>query len=233
MKKIISVMLGILISSAIYCQNECKVLLPELAGQYRGGCKKGLADGEGSAKGTDTYQGSFKKGLPHGFGVYSYADGSVYVGNYKKGSKDGYGMLNSINERGDTILSYGLWYVDSLIIPDEAKGLFNVKLNKGVQLIDPKVTMSNIQKDQVWIEFYDGGIIDRSVIVDLVNVSSGKVMDTEDRALNTLIAIDEITEFPFTIDIRYQIQKDQVHMEDCRVILTLFVPGLWEIKFHH
>lgn len=42
-------------------QSECKVLLPALSGSYEGGCRKGLADGDGVAIGTDTYKGSFKK----------------------------------------------------------------------------------------------------------------------------------------------------------------------------
>lgn len=39
----------------------CRVLLPEIADYYEGGCKKGLADGIGKAQGTDQYEGSFKK----------------------------------------------------------------------------------------------------------------------------------------------------------------------------
>ena len=43
-------------------QAQCKVLLEAVSGEYEGGCKKGKADGKGIAKGTDSYEGEFKKG---------------------------------------------------------------------------------------------------------------------------------------------------------------------------
>ncbi|MDZ7635813.1 MAG: hypothetical protein U5L72_15815 [Bacteroidales bacterium] len=46
--------------------------------------KRGLVDGAGEALGTDHYQCSFKKGLPHGKGTYAYADGSLYEGMWSK-----------------------------------------------------------------------------------------------------------------------------------------------------
>jgi len=52
--------------SQLFSQDDCKVLIPEISGQYVGKCKKGLAHGKGLAIGIDRYEGSFKKGYPEG-----------------------------------------------------------------------------------------------------------------------------------------------------------------------
>lgn len=92
-------------------QSECKVLLPALAGSYEGGCRKGLADGDGVAAGTDIYKGSFKKGLPDGEGTYTWATGAVYTGKWKKGMRDGYGTYTyAVNEK-DSVQA-GYWSKD-------------------------------------------------------------------------------------------------------------------------
>jgi hypothetical protein len=49
-----------------FSQGVCKVLKSEIANQYEGSCKKGLANGKGIAVGRDKYEGNFKKGYPHG-----------------------------------------------------------------------------------------------------------------------------------------------------------------------
>ena len=107
-----------------FSQFDCKVLVENLKGQYNGDCKKGLANGDGSAKGIDTYVGEFKKGNPHGFGVYTFENGSNYIGNFKKGKMDGYGLYNLLSESGDLVQNYGLWLADSLLIPNDTKALF-------------------------------------------------------------------------------------------------------------
>jgi len=95
-------------------QSECKVLLPALSGSYEGGCRKGLADGDGVAIGTDTYKGSFKKGLPDGEGTYTWSTGAVYTGQWKKGMRDGYGTFTfPVNEK-DSIQA-GYWSEDAYV----------------------------------------------------------------------------------------------------------------------
>ena len=66
---------------------ECKVLKTEISASYHGDCKNGLAQGKGIAKGLDSYEGEFIKGLPDGTGTYIWANGDNYKGNWKKGSR--------------------------------------------------------------------------------------------------------------------------------------------------
>ena len=77
MKKIGFLIIAFLVLSTIsFAQYDCKVKIQNLQGQYNGECKKGLANGQGSAKGVDSYTGEFRKGYPHGFGVYTYENDS-------------------------------------------------------------------------------------------------------------------------------------------------------------
>lgn len=80
---------------------DCKVLQKELSGEYKGDCKKGLADGVGEAIGTDRYSGSFKKGYAHGKGIYNYSSGAVYEGGFLNGKRHGQGKLIYQNEGED------------------------------------------------------------------------------------------------------------------------------------
>jgi len=91
--------------------SDCKVLMHELTGQYQGGCKNGLAEGYGVARGSETYIGAFKKGLPDGKGEYNYSDGSTYTGFMKKGLRDGEGELRFKVGGRDSVIS-GLWKSD-------------------------------------------------------------------------------------------------------------------------
>jgi len=71
---------------------ECKVLDPELQGFYEGGCKNGLAEGGGVARGTAEYQGKFHKGMKHGRGVKTWAWGDRYEGGFTNDRRNGKGM---------------------------------------------------------------------------------------------------------------------------------------------
>lgn len=235
MKKITSLLVLIFVCSLwTHAQFNCKVMVEALQGQYNGDCKKGLANGEGSAKGVDTYVGSFKKGYPHGFGVYTFANGSTYIGNYRKGLKDGYGLLNTITEAGDRMQDYGLWLADSLMAPNDPKALFRVKNRKGIKVVDPKLNRDKSVKNQIWINFQIDGVTDKSVVVSKATISSGKQMDTRDRALDTLVAFEDIETFPVTFTLEYEIRKtNQFEAVECFAEITLFTAGLWEINLNH
>ena len=111
---ILAASLSFLFVSGLYlhAQDDCKVLLKELEGEYSGDCKKGLAHGNGEAKGIDTYKGEFKKGIPHGTGTYLWKNGNSYEGEFKDGMKDGKGRLVYKKEnQADSVIT-GYWSKD-------------------------------------------------------------------------------------------------------------------------
>ncbi|MFW5777983.1 MAG: hypothetical protein ACOCW7_02310 [Bacteroidota bacterium] len=95
-------------------QEDCKVLIPEIADSYEGDCKNGLADGHGVASGIDQYKGKFKKGLPHGRGTYTWQNGSVYKGRWRKGERDGRGTYIKFIDN-EEMVSKGIWQADTFL----------------------------------------------------------------------------------------------------------------------
>ncbi len=72
-------------------QTPCRVLDPELSGTYQGGCKDGLAEGDGMAKGFAEYQGGFHAGRKHGKGVKIWPSGDRYDGEFVEDRKESIG----------------------------------------------------------------------------------------------------------------------------------------------
>ena len=117
---ILGMLLAIFLVHPLSAQDDCKVLLESIAGQYEGDCKKGLAEGQGVAKGTDSYVGEFKKGYPQGTGTYTWANGDVYVGEFKKGLKDGPGQITVSLPDGTKKEQTGFWLKDKYIGENES-----------------------------------------------------------------------------------------------------------------
>ncbi len=69
----------------------CRVLDPELAGAYEGGCKDGLAEGYGEVKGRAEYRGGFHAGRKQGHGVETWPSGDRYDGEFVADRKEGQG----------------------------------------------------------------------------------------------------------------------------------------------
>jgi hypothetical protein len=97
-----------------FSQESCKVLKPEIAGKYEGGCKNGLASGKGVSQGTDKYEGRFKNGLPDGNGKYTWASGEVYDGAWSDGKKEGNGKFYYKKDGADSVLT-GIWKNDAFL----------------------------------------------------------------------------------------------------------------------
>jgi hypothetical protein len=82
----------------------CEVNVDSLKGLYSGDCKKGKAEGRGTATGIDSYTGSFRNGYPEGQGKYTWKNGNWYEGEWKKGLFEGQGTLS----RADSSKSSGI-----------------------------------------------------------------------------------------------------------------------------
>jgi hypothetical protein len=74
-------------------QTACRVLDSELVGIYQGGCKDGLAEGYGEAKGKAEYRGDFHAGRKHGKGVKIWSSGDRYEGEFVADRKEGSGKF--------------------------------------------------------------------------------------------------------------------------------------------
>lgn len=82
------------VAAPAYAQTTCKVYDPELQSTYSGGCKDGLAEGAGEARGSAHYVGAFRAGLKHGKGVKTWPGGDRYEGDFVDDRREGTGMYS-------------------------------------------------------------------------------------------------------------------------------------------
>lgn len=117
MKKFL-ILLLVLPTSILSAQvsRDCRVMVPALQGTYDGGCKNGMAQGKGTARGTDTYMGFFKNGLPNGKGIYTWASGNKYNGEWNMGLREGEGTFTGTVGGRDSVMT-GIWEKDSYVGP--------------------------------------------------------------------------------------------------------------------
>lgn len=197
-------------------QNDCKVLKPEISVSYTGGCKNGLADGKGVARGIDYYEGQFKKGLPAGNGTYKWADGTYYEGHWEAGLREGSGKMVY---RDSTVTGYwkdDVYAGEKLIPPYEVKRTMSV-------------TRSNIIKsvgavDEVRIRILQGGSDNKTVSNLTISSSSGD----EYRSSN-IYGLEKV-HFPLDVKVRYT-SRTQFGSSQFTVIFDfrLNEPGVWEV----
>jgi hypothetical protein len=196
--------------------SECKVLMPAISGIYSGECKKGLAQGQGISQGVDHYEGQFSKGLPHGKGTYTWADGSVYIGEYEKGLKNGEGVMVK-----DTATTKGFWKNDVYV---------------GAELIRPYEV---IRKDNLLnCSFRKTRPEGNQVIVKLL--SKGQI---NPRVSNLIMASNygtqfnsgsyygfENTYYPFNLKISYT-TSNPISLASFDVVFECIInePGTWEV----
>ena len=98
--------------------HSCRGIVDEDEYSYAGDFMIGKFEGRGILEFTadryqgDHYQGEFKNGLKHGFGMYFFANGDKYVGEYQFGKREGKGTYTFSN--GKPALT-GIWANNALV----------------------------------------------------------------------------------------------------------------------
>lgn len=217
-RPVVIIVLAVFLVAFTYAQDNCKVLVPELAGTYVGKCKKGLANGKGKAVGLDTYEGNFRKGLPNGEGVYTWANGSVYDGRWVFGQRDGEGVYK-FNYAGNNSIQKGIWKDDKYI----------GKKPRKPQLIRMEfVTRYNFRRegdgDRILIDLKRNGQTNRDILDFSIISSSGSYFESgRSHGLETIV-------FPVLIKIKYTTWNQMGTMrQSCTFECEIFEPGNWQI----
>lgn len=176
----------------------CRVMKPELQGEYHGTCKKGYAYGEGKAVGTDTYEGEFKKGLPDGDGTYIWNDQKKYVGEFKDGKITGMGKMITMNN-GEKNVKQGYWE-DGEYIAKEKVDDYKVSTKRNINRV--KVEHVGNSKNQVEILFWRNGSNNMNNVENVsVNGSSG----SSSQQSNSFLL--EGAEFPLDLQVTYKVSR--------------------------
>jgi hypothetical protein len=200
---------------------DCKVLMSQIADNYIGECRRGLAHGYGIATGEDFYQGQFRKGLPHGMGKYTWGNGDTYDGPWRKGEMHGYGEF-TIAESDSSF--YGLWMRDEFkrIIDTTAVDVPDYRIFYRRNLTNVRFRRTG-DGDKVLFNVRDAGAGRRTMNMNLFG-TSGK-----DIAYGSHFGFENV-EFPFEGKISFTApSRSGVVFYQIELHFEINQPGLWEI----
>lgn len=215
--------LGLFLSVPAISQESCRVLKQGIDSAYAGACKKNLAHGVGEAWGIDHYYGEFKKGLPHGEGVYEYKDGSVYKGDYMKGMRHGNGEYKTFFNDRDSIMA-GIWVNDRYIGPSPAGPDYKV------------IRKRNVDRTRIYRESEGNRVLFK------FNMSASASTGGFDVSLTGSTGNEfdyagfrgyENIEFPFTGTVRYKKwNKLKTIVYDVDFEIEVTRPGNWVVELY-
>lgn len=206
----------------IFSQDDCKVLVPQLSGEYSGKCKKGFANGKGLAKGVDTYEGSFKNGYPDGKGEYIWSTGERYYGEWNKGKRDGVGTFYFIQDN-ELMEQEGMWIDDKYAGPVPQKP--KVMVSTGIERYSIKRQGDG---NRVQISTYING----SSSTDLEQLNLYGSSGSQFRSGGTM-GYESVT-FPFTCRISYMAwNKTHTAQNQKRFEFEIPEPGKWQVILHN
>jgi hypothetical protein len=196
-------------------QSECKVIPANISGTYTGGCKNGLANGKGIARGIDTYEGRFKNGIPDGNGTYTWATGKYFEGHWKNGMKEGAGKM----VYRDSTVS-GFWK-DDKYLGKTTTSPFIIKFSLSVPryTITKSDAVDNVVRIKIMMNGDDNFIEDFSM-----GYSSG-----EEYRINNIYSIRNPS-FPLDVKVTYT-SWNQIHTGTHAVIFefTINDQGAWDV----
>ena len=208
---------------AMRAQDSCKVLMPSLQGSYSGGCKKGLANGYGTAKGKDSYQGYFHKGLPHGYGIYKWSSGEVYKGMWDNGKREGEGSFTFKIDGKDSTVT-GLWK-DDVYVGHEVKEPEIIQVKN---IDNYSFSRGSTGLNRILIDFKQNGMTNTSVSELMISADSG----TETK-IGNMPGYENIT-FPVRVKVRYNTFNKLRSVEyNCVIEFTLYQKGDWILHLNN
>lgn len=219
---------GLLIVQAAWAQQTCEVLMPSIAGQYEGDCKKGKANGNGKAEGTDQYLGEFKDGLPHGTGIYRWKNGDIYDGEWAKGKREGDGgMSYKRTGKADSVVT-GFWKKDVYIGKFEQPFIIHHRTNHFTQ-VEIKKNKSAVQ-NTITIEVgstsggarsITRGTIPKPELTD-IQIIKGSYLQTQSMNKGERISSVTLIKVAFPFHATYRIGTQDAEIE-------ILEPGNWLI----
>jgi hypothetical protein len=222
--KTIGFMLILLSGVALYAQKDCKVLMPEISGTYKGKCRKGLAHGNGVAEGTDIYEGKFSKGLPHGKGKYTWADGRVFEGSFSEGKIEGKGTMIYPTARGDSIVA-GIWNDMEYLGPVPVAPY---KIGRTRSVVRSSIKKLNEVGSGVRIGIFLGGNFNTEISDFSMAYDSGEEIFLGQRYGLQNAAV------PYTVTIRYRTWNHlRTQQHDVLFEFTINEPGTFEVSIHN
>ncbi len=219
-KPVFLLLLILFVSLNMLAQDSCKVLVINLQGHYKGGCKHGLANAYGIAKGTDTYKGEWRKGLPNGKGKYTWHNGNIYDGQWKKGKRNGFGIYHFSYNGNDSTMS-GIWKNDIY----QGKKIKQPTVEEIYNIDRYQIDNTNAFHNRVLFDFWQNG--SRNLDVSDVNLISTNGTYTTS---GQLVGYDNIN-FPVTITVRYT-TYNKLHSLTYNAIfsITIYQAGDYTIK---
>ncbi len=223
MKRMLAVFIMLMIpfGAHLSAQETCEVLVPELVGEYEGECRRGLANGFGKAVGTDTYEGNFRRGYPHGDGVYTWANGDVYEGRFRRGQMHGIGRLTTFRNDQEVVIE-GVWRAGELIEEDTGTGN-GYTVNSMRRLDGVRVNRTSDSGETVVFRVtrYHSPLRFEDMIFSGTS-GQGRIHSDEVRF--------EGVEFPFRATLRYVVpNKMRSDFFQAELDITITEPGTWEV----
>jgi hypothetical protein len=212
--------LGLFVGNGYSQNTDCKVTMASISGKYTGACRKGLANGHGTSEGVDSYTGSFKNGLPHGIGKYTWADGSSFEGHWNKGMKDGKGTMITT----DSTYS-GIWkddvYIGKEFIPP-------YKVDRSWNVIKYSFFKSKSTFNVIRIRFFQGAVECGNLKSVDFGYNSGQLYHD-----GKLYGIQNPS-FPIDIRIKFTALYSLGMVEfEANFDFTINEPGAWDLRISY
>ena len=207
---------------------ECKVKSSALEGSYEGGCQKGIANGQGTARGTDSYTGYFKNGLPHGKGKYEWANGDWYEGQWEKGTRTGYGTMHQAGKPAYDTLS-GFWkkdkyigkYKEPFIVHSRTGAIRDLDIDRDKTSTLNEITIS-VESITGGARQISGGVIAKPKITS-IEIINGQFMQQYDQELNVKKTMTTLRVVQFPFRARYIIGSEILELE-------ILEAGKWDVE---